>query len=55
MEKIKLDSDDEVQKMLEEWDKVKCVICGKTISMLEASTVYDGEKFICKKGKCYNE
>lgn len=50
--KIGFDTDEEVQKMVEEWDKVTCAICGKTISLLDASTAFNGEKIICKNGRC---
>ena len=43
------DRDEEVEKMLETWDIVKCRYCGKDISMLDAKIV-NGEYFICKKG-----
>lgn len=45
-------TDEEVQKMLDEWDLVKCPLCHKKISMLNAKlvTLSDGrEAFVCKK------
>ena len=52
-EQIILEDEKEVEKMIEEWDKVMCSHCGKTISMLTASTINEGEAFICKNGSCY--
>lgn len=43
--------EEDVQKMLEEWDIVKCKYCGKKISMLDARVIKleDGtEVFVCK-------
>ncbi len=48
-----LESDADIQKLLDTWDIVTCYICGKEISMLDANIVYDSRKnreyFICKK------
>jgi hypothetical protein len=50
---MRLDKDRIVDKMIEEWDKVKCVNCGKEISILTASTINQGEAFVCKDGECF--
>lgn len=42
--------DEEVQKMLEEWDIVRCRICQKKISMLNSRQLRDGSGYICKEG-----
>lgn len=45
------ETDEEVQKMLEEWDIVTCKYCGKKISMLDAAAVKlanGSEAFFCK-------
>jgi hypothetical protein len=47
-EKEKLDTDEDVEKMLRAWDIVKCRICNKDISMLNATSVNSGEYFICR-------
>lgn len=44
-------TDEEVQKMLEEWDIVTCKYCGKKISLLDAGAVKlenGSEAFFCK-------
>ena len=46
-----LSPDEQVQKMLETWDIVKCQICGKEISMLDSIPLKGEEGFICKKHK----
>lgn len=45
----KKDTDKTVDEMLKNWDKIKCHICGKEISMLDAVIVNRGEYFICKE------
>lgn len=45
------ETDENVQKMLEEWDIVKCKYCGKEISMLDAKIIRlenGSESFVCK-------
>lgn len=45
------ETDENVQKMLEEWDIVKCKYCGKEISMLDAKIIRlenGRESFVCK-------
>ena len=44
-------TDEEVDEMLETWDKVRCEYCGKEISMLDAKIIrnYKGyESFVCR-------
>jgi formylmethanofuran dehydrogenase subunit E len=41
------DTDENVQRMVETWDIVRCHQCGKNISMLNAKIV-NGKYFICK-------
>ena len=44
-------TDEEVDKMVKEWDIVKCALCHKKISMLKAKLILipgKGEIFICK-------
>jgi alpha-D-ribose 1-methylphosphonate 5-phosphate C-P lyase len=53
-------TDDDVKKMLDNWDKVRCHRCGKEISMLKAKTVNGGMYFVCsdgceKKAKWYED
>ena len=48
--KNKRETEKEVKIMLDNWDKVKCGICKKKISMLEARLSKDGSRFICRKG-----
>jgi hypothetical protein len=48
--KPKTDKDKQIEKMLKTWDIVKCNVCGKKISMLNAKLVNDGKYFICKEG-----
>jgi hypothetical protein len=43
-----INMDRNVKKMIEDWDKVKCHICKKKISMLDAKLV-DERYFVCKK------
>jgi hypothetical protein len=43
--------DEEVEKMVKTWDKVKCKKCGKTISMLNSVSIPTG--WVCKGG-CKN-
>lgn len=53
MKSYKNETDEEVEKMLEEWDIIPCAYCGKDISMLDAKIVklWDGSiEFICKSG-----
>lgn len=50
---MRLDKDRIVDKMIKEWDKVKCANCGKEISILTASTINHGEVFVCKDGECF--
>lgn len=47
-EEKKLNPDEVVQKMVEEWDIVRCKVCGKKVSMLEANLEKGGQFFICK-------
>lgn len=47
-EKIELDSDEKVRRMMENWDSVRCNICKKKISMLNARLI-DESYFICKE------
>ena len=42
-------TDDDVEKMIEKWDIVKCRRCGEEISMLDAEIIED-KYFVCKKG-----
>jgi len=44
----KEEADREVEKMVEEWDMVRCEICGKKISMLNSKILKNGEGFICE-------
>ena len=46
--KEKVDTDKNVERMLKTWDIVKCKLCGKKISMLNAKQTKDGSGFICK-------
>lgn len=48
-------TDEEVNKMLAEWDKTYCYNCGKEISILNASTINKGQRFVCKNGSCYGK
>ncbi|HOM77794.1 MAG TPA: hypothetical protein PLT50_01150 [bacterium] len=44
-------TDQEVDRMLEEWDIVKCALCHKKISMLKAKLILipgKGEVFVCR-------
>ena len=46
------DTDETVQKMIEEWDIVICAICGAKISLFHtdiARTISGREVFVCKK------
>jgi len=45
------DTDKQVEKMVENWDIVRCKICRKKISMLTAMSINDGEYFICQAHK----
>jgi hypothetical protein len=45
-------ADEEVQRMVDEWDTVICVLCGKKISMLDADTINFGSAFIHHRGNC---
>jgi hypothetical protein len=40
----------EIDKMLEEWDLVRCYYCGKKISILNAKLISEDEHFVCKQG-----
>jgi hypothetical protein len=44
--------DEKVQEMIENWDTVKCVKCGKKMSMLDADSVNHGEGFVHRAGHC---
>lgn len=47
-----------VEKMINNWDKVKCYSCGKSISMLDAELIEDEfgeEHFVCKSEAKYYE
>ncbi len=46
----KTEKDKQVEKMIKNWDKIKCGNCGKKISMLDAILDRSGEYFICKGG-----
>lgn len=48
--KIKETTDEEVDKMLRSWDKIKCYKCGKIISLLNARSIDYGMFFVCKEG-----
>lgn len=44
-------TDEEVDKMVKEWDIVKCALCHKKISMLKAKLILipgKGEVFVCR-------
>lgn len=45
-------ADTEVEKMLNDWDTVKCALCRKNISMLNADTINDGTAFIHSGASC---
>ena len=49
MKKIDFDYEGE-EEPIEDWDKIRCKLCGKKISMLDGKLVYvDGyEHYICK-------
>jgi hypothetical protein len=49
---IKTVTDEEVERMVETWDIVKCKVCRREVSMLDAESVNDGEYFICKGKSC---
>lgn len=44
------ETDAQVKRMIDTWDIVKCKICKKKISMLDARIVNGGEYFVCKNG-----
>jgi len=47
-------TDEEVDEMLRSWDKIRCAICGKEISMLDARIIrnqYGYESFVCRNHK----
>lgn len=44
----KKDTDESVQRMVKNWDKVRCHYCGKRISMLNAKLI-KGNFFVCKE------
>ncbi len=48
-EKIKTPTDEEVNEMIKTWDLVKCQVCGKKISMLNAKMISEDGKFVCKE------
>jgi hypothetical protein len=41
--------DEAVEEMLQTWDIVRCRICGRKISMLNAKSINSGEYFICRE------
>ena len=43
--------DEIIEKMVEEWDIVRCAICHERISMLDAIHVKGEDYFICKRHK----
>ena len=56
METLKIKNPDvAVKKMIDEWDIVRCSICGEKISMLNADTIANGSGFIHKGGTCLKE
>jgi len=52
VENISPENDEEVERMLETWDIVRCQNCGREISMLDARIIYTGggEYFVCREG-----
>lgn len=40
-------SDNQVKEMLDTWDIVNCVKCGKKISMLDGKMLKSGSGFVC--------
>ena len=48
-ERSKLQNQDKiVEKIIEEWDIVKCLICGEKISMLTSTKIRGDRGYICK-------
>ena len=47
----KKDTDEQVEKMVKDWDIVRCKICRRKISLLNAISVNGGEYFICESCK----
>ena len=46
----KKDTDESVERMLKNWDIVRCHYCKKKISMLKARIINGGQYFVCKNG-----
>jgi len=40
--------DKQVEKMIKEWDLVKCLVCGREISMLTSLRLDNERGYICK-------
>jgi hypothetical protein len=49
---LKMPADKEVDKMLQNWSKIRCKRCGKMIDMLTADPLPNGQGFVCKGGNC---
>ena len=48
--------DRKIENMIANWDKIRCYICNKEISMLDAILIEDEfslEHFVCKECKKY--
>jgi len=45
------DSDEDVSKMVREWDIVTCKICGRKLSMLDVVDFGGGQYFVCSRHK----
>ena len=46
------DDPDVIERELKDWDKVRCHLCGQTISMLSADSINNGSAFIHRGGRC---
>jgi len=49
---VKTPADKEVDKMLQNWSKIRCKRCGKVIDMLTADPLPNGQGFVCRGGNC---
>lgn len=47
-EPVKLPTNEQTEKMVKDWDLVKCKACGKKVSMLDAKLIAE-KYFVCKK------